>query len=215
MKDEKDEGVILVGGGGHALSLAEFASSGIKGYVANSSNEAMPGEWIGDDRKGLEMAREGEKFHVAFVYSGLPVMARRRRIIEEYEKAGALFSSLISPTSIVTHNSVVGAGSAIMTGAIINRARLGSHVIVNSGAIVEHDCEVGDNTFIGPGAIVGGFTKIGRNCFIGLGAKVGNGLTIADDVTVAMGAVVNHDLTEPGIYHGTPLRRSKARVRND
>ncbi|MCH5237409.1 MAG: transferase, partial [Muribaculaceae bacterium] len=58
-----------------------------------------------------------------------------------------------------------------------------------------------------PGSVIGGFTRIGDNCFIGLGARISNGLTIGDNITVAMGAVVTRDLTEPGIYHGSKLKR--------
>ena len=201
--------VILAGAGGHALSLAEFAGEHIAGYLAKEKSPGMPGNWYGDDTAAEELVKSGKPFHIAFVYSGLPLMNKRRGLIDLYESLGADFATLMAPTSIITPKSEIGDGSAIMSGAIINRARLGRHVIVNSGAIIEHDCEVGDNTFIGPGAVIGGFTSIGSNCFIGLGAKIGNGLTIGDNVTVAMGAVVNRNLTEPGIYHGTPLRRFK------
>ena len=201
--------VVLIGGGGHALSLAEFAGDIIEGYIAKEENAMMPGSFMGNDDTAPELIKEGKKFHVSYVYSGWPIMKTRRKLIEQYETLGAQFRSLISPTSIVTKASKIGDGTAIMAGAIINRAELGSHVIVNSGAIVEHDCKIGKNSFIGPGAVIGGFTTIGENCFIGLGAKIGNGLKIGDNITVAMGAVVNKNLTEPGIYHGTPLKRFK------
>ena len=205
----KEKNVILVGAGGHGLSLAEFAGEEIMGYLSLEENEGMPGIYLGDDSQAAVYISEGKKFHIAFVYSKLPVMASRRKLIGKYESSGAEFATLVSPSAIVTPSSVVGEGSAVMTGAIINRAILGSHVIVNSGAIVEHDCRIGHNSFIGPGAVVGGFTEIGKNCFIGLGARIGNGLKIGDNVTVAMGATVNKNLIEPGIYHGTPLRRFK------
>lgn len=208
----KPKEVLLVGAGGHALSLAEFASNQIVGYLAKEDNEKMPGKWLGTDDDAPPFIESGHLFHIAFIYSNLPRMGARRKLIEKYEDYGAKFSTLISPSAIVTPQSVIGEGSAVMTGAIINRANVGRHVVINSGAIIEHDCTIGNNTFIGPGAIVGGFTNIGENCFIGLGAKIGNGLSIADNISVAMGAVVNHNLTEPGIYHGNPLRCFKGRT---
>ena len=207
--DMKLKEVILVGAGGHALSIAEFAGERIFGYISNERNEIFPGEWLGNDDMAPEWKSKGKKFHMAYVYSGLPVMKTRAKIIGLYESLGVDFVSLISPDAIITPSSDIGEGSAIMTGAIINRAKIGRNTIVNSGAIVEHDCIVGKNSFIGPGAVIGGFTSIGDNCFIGLGAKIGNGLKIGDNISVAMGAVVNKDLTEPGIYHGTPLKRFK------
>ena len=202
----------MVGAGGHALSLAEFATKEIIGYLATEANPEMPGKWLGNDEMIKKLAKSDKYFHIAFIYSGLPRMDRRYNIIKLYENAGAHFATLISPSAVVTPNSIISEGCAVMSGAIINRATLGRHVVVNSGAIVEHDCKIGDNTFLGPGAIVGGFTKIGNNCFIGLGARIGNGLTIGDNISVAMGAVVNRNLTDPGIYHGNPLRCFKGRT---
>ena len=199
----------MVGAGGHAVSLAEFASHRIRGYLARESNPDMTGDWMGNDEDKDHYISSGHKFHMAFVYAGLPVMDARRKLLESYIAAGASFATLISPYAIVTPNSTIGVGSAVMTGAIINRAEIGENVVVNSGAIIEHDCKVGDNTFIGPGAVVGGFTTIGENCFIGLGARISNGVTIGDNISVAMGAIVNRNLLEPGIYHGFPLRRHK------
>ena len=201
--------VILVGAGGHALSLAEFAADRIAGYLARGENPGMPGKWLGGDEDLERWVEEGYRFHMAFVYSKMPWMEARKKLLDLYQQRGGKFVSLISPTAIVTPHSEIGEGSAVMQGAIVNRARLGENVVVNSGAIVEHDCTVGENTFIGPGAVIGGFTKIGNNCFIGLGARVSNNVTIGDNISIAMGAVVTNSLTEPGIYHGTPLRRFK------
>lgn len=199
--------IILVGAGGHALSLLEFATPQVKGYLDPAEPIGFPVPRLGDDSAAAEFAKAGDYFHISYVYSGLPNMSIRRKIIEEYAKIGANFKSLIAPTAIVTPHSSIGEGCAIMSGAIVNRAKLGDHVIINSGAIVEHDCNIGSNTFIGPGTVIGGFTEIGKDCFIGLGAKIKNGVKIGDNIIVAMGAIVNRDLTEAGLYHGNPLHR--------
>ena len=207
----KSQEVILIGAGGHAMSLAEFAGDSFIGYLSVNENPDMPGAWLGTDEDATEFIDAGKFFHMAYVYSGIPWMAKRRGLLDRYKNLGARFATLIAPTAIVTPHSKIGEGCAVMTGSIINRAVLGENVIVNSGAIVEHDCYVGTNSFIGPGAVIGGFTSIGENCFIGLGARIGNGLKIGDNVTVAMGATVSENLLEPGIYHGFPLKRFKYR----
>lgn len=198
----KREKIILVGGGGHALSLLEALpqKARVAGYAALEPSQAMDLEWLGPDENVLAMA-EGHKFHIAFVYSGLPVMDLRRKIIDRYEMAGVTFQTIVAESAIVTPGSTIATGAAVLNGAIVNRASIGRHAVVNSGAIVEHDCRIGANTFIGPGAVIGGGVNIGRDCFIGLGARIKNGVTIAPGVTVGMGANVTSDLTEPGIYH--------------
>lgn len=208
--------IIFAGGGGHALSLAEAVSdpSIIEGYTSLSVSPKMTGRHVGDDADGVALVSSGDYlFHIAYVYSGLPVMERRRSLISLYEDAGAQFATIIAASAVVTPNSVIGEGSAVLNGAIVNRACIGRHCVVNSGAIVEHDCIVGDNTFIGPGVVIGGGVEIGSDCFIGLGARVKNGVRIAPGVTVAMGAIVDRNLDEPGIYHGQPLRLHRLRRR--
>lgn len=203
--------MIFVGAGGHAFSLAEFASHDLEGYIAREPNSSFPFEWFGRDEEAQTLIDQGKNFHITFIYSGLPVMEKRGELIQKYKDMGCVFQTLIAPTAIVTPGSVIGEGCGVMHGSIVNRAKLGENCVVNSGAIVEHDCLIGDNTFIGPGVVIGGFTEIGKNCFIGLGARIGNGLKIGPDISVAMGAVVNKDLLEPGIYHGSPLRLFKIR----
>lgn len=199
--------IVLAGGGGHALSLLEAAAGiyRIAGYTSPEPSAGMPLEWLGDDAMA-PILKKDNIFHIAFVYAVLPVMDKRRALIEAYENIGADFATIIASTAVVTLNATIAEGCAILNGAIVNRAKLGRHVIVNTGAIVEHDCHIGSNTFIGPGAVLGGGVKAGRDCFIGLGAKIKNGVTIAPGVTVGMGAVVTRDLNEPGIYHGNPLK---------
>lgn len=203
----KKDKIVLVGGGGHALSLLEAVADvkSIRGYIALEPSSLMPLEWLGDDGAALSL-RVDSRFHIAFVYSGLPVMTLRRSIIEKYETMGASFASLIAPTAVITRNSELADGCAVLNLAVVNRARIGRNVVINTGAIVEHDCEIGSNTFIGPGVVIGGGVNIGRDCFIGLGARVRNGVTIASGVTVGMGCNVNDNLDRPGIYHGNPLR---------
>lgn len=206
-----EEKVILVGAGGHALSLAEFCGNEILGYFAREENPEMPGQWLGTDDKAVKFIESGNPLHIAFIYHGLPRMKQREELIDSYKSQGWKFKTLVSPTAIVTHNSKIGDGSSILNGAIVNRAEIGENCIVNSGGIVEHDCVIGGNTFIGPGAVIGGFTTIGKNCFVGLGARIGNGLKIGDNISIAMGAVVSKNLEEPGIYHGPNLKLFKFR----
>lgn len=199
---------VMVGGGGHALSLLESLPESLRlvGYTAISPSEKMPCPWLGNESVNPEITHLPYHFHIAFIYGGTPRMDKREAIIKKFENEGGEFVSIISPHAIVTPNSVVGEGSAILTGAIVNRATLGRHVVVNTGGIVEHDCVIGNNTFIGPGAVIGGGVTVGENCFIGLGARIRNGIVIGKDITVGMGSIVTSNLTKPGMYYGTPLK---------
>ena len=86
-------------------------------------------------------------------------------------------------------------------------AQLGVGVIVNHGAVVDHDCEVGSFSHIAPRAALSGAVRVGSRVLLGTGACVLPGLSICDDVVVGAGAVVHEHLTQAGVYAGVPARR--------
>ena len=193
---------LLIGSGGHAVSLLENFYDNIAGYLDFQPTRNLNIEWVGSDEKAPFFANEGYDFHIAVIYSKSPDMRLRRAIIEKYGEFEAAFKTFISSSALVSRGSEVGEGCAIMAGAILNKATLSRHVVANSGSVIEHDVEIGENVFIGPGAVIGGGTKIGKDCFIGLGAKVRNGINISDNVTVGMGSIVTKDILKPGLYYG-------------
>ena len=203
MKEIKDiPKTILIGGGGHAVSLLENFRNEIAGYLALAPSNKLLLKWYGNDDYAANLIKDGFRFHVAYVYSGEPDMQARKKIIGFYEKNNAPFSTFISPSAFISPNSSVEEGSVVMPGAILNRATVMRHVVVNTGAILEHDSIIGNNSFIGPGAILGGFVNIGDDCFIGLGAKIRNGVKISSGVTIGMGSVVTKNVDKPGVYYG-------------
>jgi acetyltransferase-like isoleucine patch superfamily enzyme len=82
-------------------------------------------------------------------------------------------------------------------------------VIVNHGAVVDHDVRVGDFSHIAPRAGLGGGVTVGKRVLIGTGACILPGLAICDDAVIGAGAVVHQDVVEAGVYAGVPARRTK------
>ena len=202
--------ILLIGGGGHALSLLEIMDPDDypAGYSSPEPSGRMPLPWIGDDDTLRGKYPPGTaRLVCAYVYGGRPDLSVRRKLIESFP--GYSFPTVIAPSAIVTPSSLVGEGTQIMHRCVINRATIGNHCIVNTGAIVEHDCQTEDNVFIGPGAILGGEVSIGSDSFIGLGATVRNGVKICSGAVIGMGTDVMTDITKPGIYvgHGKRLIR--------
>ena len=44
--------------------------------------------------------------------------------------------------------------------------------IVNTAAVVDHECEVGEAVHVCPGALLAGRVRVGAGAFVGMGAKV-------------------------------------------
>jgi acetyltransferase-like isoleucine patch superfamily enzyme len=83
-------------------------------------------------------------------------------------------------------------------------------VIVNSGAIVEHDCELDDFVHIATGARLAGRTRVGTGAHVGAGATVREGITIGEGALVGAGAVVVADVPPWTVVVGVPAHRLRA-----
>ncbi|MDE6396165.1 MAG: hypothetical protein K2K84_02720 [Muribaculaceae bacterium] len=207
---DKDNAPVMIGGGGHALSLASMAPIGLRpaGYVdIRPTSPAF--KYLGDDETFLgDQGNGGREVIVTYVAPGSCSLKERRRIIEKY--SSHRFATVVSDRAIVAPDAYLGAGTAVFPGAIINSGVfLGGHAVVNTGAIIEHGVTAGTNVFLGPGSVAAGGVTLGENVYIGAGVSIRNGVTIGDNITVGVGAAVVNDLTEPGVYVGVPAKLLK------
>ena len=61
------------------------------------------------------------------------------------EKVTAEFACAVHPSAIIAGSVCIGAGTVVMQGAIIQScASVGRHCIINTGASVDHECQIGD-----------------------------------------------------------------------
>lgn len=132
----------------------------------------------------------------------------RARQAETQAVGARRLASVIHPDASVSVHAEIGAGCFLAARSVVApRARLGIGVIVNHGAVVDHDVEVGDFCHIAPNATLGGDVRLGKRVVIGAGASVLPGLKICDDATIGAGSVVNAGITQVGVYAGLPARK--------
>lgn len=119
-------------------------------------------------------------------------------------------ASVIHPHATVSPCATVEAGCFVAAGAIMAP---GSHTglacIINHGAVVDHDVQIGAFCHVAPNATLGGGVVVGQRVMIGAGVVVLPDVYIGDDVVIGAGAVVRSSITEPGIYVGVPARKLK------
>ncbi|HMJ67977.1 MAG TPA: acetyltransferase [Cyclobacteriaceae bacterium] len=122
------------------------------------------------------------------------------------------FGLVKHPSAIISTSAQIGEGTVVMAGTLVQaESVLGKHVILNTRASVDHDCNVGDYVHIAPGVILCGEVSIGEGALIGAGATLLPGVSVGKWAIVGAGSVVTTDVPDFAVVVGIP---SKARTSN-
>lgn len=202
--------LVLVGGGGHALGVAEAARTAgymLAGYLDDAPDAVLSGLDDPPVRLGglTELSAIGDRHWILAVGS----LARRRALLEELASSGShdRAAFILHPAAAVSPSAGIDAGTWVGPGAVVHtNAALAPHCIVNSGAIVEHECRIDHNSHIAPGATLGGRVVIGAGTLVGLGSTVLPGVRIGTGCVIGAGAVVTGDVPDRGRVAGVPAR---------
>lgn len=140
-----------------------------------------------------------------FFIPGVAAPADKKRLIAFAEECGGTLTNLISPAAHISNLDVQIDTAVILTSAIIeNGVTLGKGVLINIGAFVTHETQIGDYTEIAPGARLLGKCRVGSMCSIGTGAIILPKVTIGDNVVVGAGAVVTTNIPSNVMVAGVP-----------
>ncbi|MDE6847497.1 MAG: acetyltransferase [Lachnospiraceae bacterium] len=194
--------ILILGGGGHAASLADILEREnkykIAGFVVNehmaSCNIKYP--VIGTDDDLLNLFQRGIKNAVIGVgYLGKSNL--REKLYERLKRIGFDLPFICDPSAIVSEHVEIGEGTSIGKGAIINAgADIGKMCIINTGAIIEHDCIVEDFSHISVGSVLCGSVRVGEASFVGANATVIHGTKIGNHCIIGAGAAVRKNVED-------------------
>lgn len=113
----------------------------------------------------------------------------------------------IHPSANIAFDAELGEGSQILINSTVcARVKTGRQVIINSGAIVDHESKLADGVHIGPGAILSGLVEVGANTFIGAGSVVLPRVKIGSDTIIGVGSVVTKDIGDGVVAYGNPCK---------
>ncbi len=194
--------VILIGAGGHAHACIDVIEQQGRYHIAGLIG--MPEEMhachqgyrvIATDEDLPELAKS---YQHAFIALGQILSPDGRiRLYQRITGLGFALPLVVSPTAYVSRHAVIGIGSIVMHGAIVNAgARVGNNCIINSRALVEHDVTVEDHCHVSTGSILNGDVKIGEGSFIGSGALIREGVSVGRRCIVGMGVCLRHTLAD-------------------
>jgi|GEM_PF-1058586 len=203
--------VVVLGAGGHALSVADAAeSSGLEvvGFVKGKSDEGHGS--IAHPAIELSEVRIDEVLFTLGIGSN---QARRRAyfsLVSEYPLAK--FATIIHRTAWVSSSAQIGEASVVLSHASIGpQATLGIGGVLNTGSSLDHQSKLGDFGFLGPGARAAGAVTIGDDAFVGINASLVPGITIGNMSVVGAHSLVLADVPDRCKVFGAPatIRSSK------
>lgn len=196
--------IALIGGGGHALVVAEsiLLSPAVSPCVLDDAEAPTVCASLGLTRLGgLDTPLDA---NMAWILC-LGDLVRRRQWLDRRPVGTPV--SVIHPQAWVSPRATIGRGVFIGPRAIVHTAaRIGDHAIINTAAIIEHECEIGEDTHVAPGVVLGGRVRIGPETLIGLGTRVLPNVTIGAGCTLGAGSVVLSDVPDHSTYAGVPAR---------
>lgn len=187
--------IILVGFGGHAISVADCIERDkqfhIAGYVDFTSNSSRY-HYLGNDAMLEEYYRNGIK-HAAVCVGYLGKGTVRERLYDKLKKIGYDLPVIADPSSIVSNSSSIGEGTFIGKNVVINAgSTIGKMCIINTSAVIEHQCTVGDYSHISVSCVLCGNVIVKKAAFIGANATVIQGQMIDAGEIVPAGKIIRH-----------------------
>lgn len=142
------------------------------------------------------------KIHIALGHPSI-----KKRIAETIIQKGFEFFNIVHPSAIIEDNVQVGVGNFFGINSIVNNnAVIENHVIVNSGAIIEHDTKIESFSNISPGSVIGGRCLIEEAVFIGSNSTVRARCEILKNSIIGMGSNVLKNFGPNSLLYGNPAK---------
>ena len=198
--------LVIYGGGGHGKSVLDLINAqgkyNVKGFIDDgvSAGEVIMGQPVlGDGEMLAHLYSDGIRLAVNAV-GGIGNLAVRRVVFQRLLAAGFGCPTVAHPRAVLEPSADLASGVQVFPFAYVgSEVRAGFGTIINTGAIVSHECVLGDMVNVSPGAILAGGVQIGDGALIGMGVTVNLQVRIGRGARIGNGATVKQDVPDGGI----------------
>lgn len=199
--------LVLIGGGGHASVLADILLCQGREILAVICPDDISQRKVfsgiphqTDDEYISQFSPKSVK-----LVNGIGMMPRsdiRQRINEKFLELGYDFETVVASDAKVSSFADVKPGAQIFSGSTVQTgAVIGEHTIINSEALIEHDCKIGAYNHIAPRATLCGDVVTDDNVFVGANSTVIQGSKLEAQCVIGAGATVTQSLMKGSICY--------------
>lgn len=196
-----DDDLLIFGAGGHGASVLELIRAVQVGEVAGFLDDGVqPGEEILGvrvlgGRSVLELLAERGLRQAVNAVGGIGDIGSRVRVFELLEKAAMRFPTYTHPSAVIEPSVELGDGVQVFPHAYLgSRAAIGFGSIVNTAAVVSHDCRLGRVVNVSPGTLLAGGVVVEDHVLIGMGVTVNLDVVIGSRARIGNSAVIKADV---------------------
>lgn len=133
----------------------------------------------------------------------------REKIINSLPKNTKYFTFIHKSVQIFDKIEI-GEGSIICANSILTtNIKIGKHAQLNRATNISHDVVIGDYFTTAPNVHISGNCKIGNNVYLGVNSCTREKIEICDNVIIGLNSGVVKNITESGVYIGTPTKKIK------
>ena len=207
--------LIIVGAGGHALSVADAALSAgwtVGGfYSPDGTGYASTFGTVLSSLDSLDLSDTALALGIGTNHSGETVAQDISKRFAQTEIVSVVHATAwVSPRATIHPGAVILAHTSVGPGSTVGRG-----AILNTGASLDHESSLGPYASLGPGARTGGNVSIGERTMIGIQAGILHGVTVGSDCVVGAHSLLNSDLGDHIVAWGTPAKTVRSRLRDD
>ncbi|WP_242834790.1 acetyltransferase [Acetobacterium malicum] len=208
--------LLLIGGDGHCKSVieaillsGEYNEIGIIDQPQKVGSEVLGVKIIGNDSDLPDLKEKG--FEYAFISLGSIGNPKRRvELFKILFQLSFRMPIIVHPSANISYYCEIEEGIFIGKNVTVNGdAKVLKNSILNTGCIIEHDCQIGSFAHIAPGVVLSGNVRIGNNTHIGAATVIRQDISIGDNAVIGIGSVVTKEIGDNCLAYGNPCRIKK------